>query len=143
MLVAVRHLLHLVARAGIIRLCVVLQKLCAKVVNLGERLWLKQYCAETLCILEAWFPPSLWDMMSHLVIHMVDELFDCGLVSARWMYPIECYFGLLKKYVRNKSLPEGCMAEGYLVDEALGLCTEYMRDFGHTRRMIWDEEEER
>ena len=35
------------------------------------------------------------------------------------------------------------MAEGYLVDKALGLYTEYMRDFGHTRRRIWDEEEER
>ena len=36
--IVVRHLLHLAARAGIIRLCVVFQKLCAKVVNPGERL---------------------------------------------------------------------------------------------------------
>ena len=87
--VAIRQLLHPAARASIICLCVVFQKVCAKVVNLGERLWLKQYCAVTLCIVEAWFPPSNWDIMSHLVIHLVDELFDCECVSARWMYPIE------------------------------------------------------
>lgn len=33
-------------------------------------------------------------------------------------------------------------AEGYLVDVALGLCTEYMYDFSHTHRRMWDEEEE-
>ena len=122
----------------IICLCVVFQKLCGKVVNPTERLWLKQYCAETLCILEVWFPPSFWDIMSHLVIHLVDELFDCGLVSAQWMYPIERYLG-----VQKKNVPEGCMAEGCLVNKALGLCTEYIRDFSHTRCIIWDEEEER
>ena len=59
------------------------------------------------------------------------------------MFPIERYLGVLKIYVRNKARPKGCRAEGYLVDEARGLCTEYMRDFGHTRCKIWNEEVER
>lgn len=140
--VAVRHVLHPGARAGIIRLSVLFQKICAKVVVPGEIPWLKEYAAETLCILEAWFPPSFWDIMSHLVIHLVDELAICGPVACRWMYPMERYMGVLKKYVRNRSLPEGSMAEGYIVEEALGLCTEFLQGFQHTRTRVWDAEEE-
>ena len=124
---ALRHVLHSLARAGIIRLNIVFQKVCSKEVNPQEIDWLKQYAAETLCILECWFPPSFWDIMSHLVIHLVDELAICGPVGCRWMYPVERYLGVLKKYVRNRSLPEGSMVEGYIVDEALKLCTEYLQ----------------
>ncbi|XP_027169665.1 uncharacterized protein LOC113769413 [Coffea eugenioides] len=35
-----------------------------------------------------------------------------GPVHYRWMYPIERYLGTLKSYVRNRSRPEGCIAEG-------------------------------
>ena len=90
------------------------QKVCSKEVNPELIDWLKQYAAETLCILECWFPPSFWDIMSHLVIHLVDELAICGPVSCRWMYPVERYLGVLKKYVRNRSMPEGSMAEATL-----------------------------
>ena len=139
---ALRHILHPSARAGIIRLSIVFQKVCSKEVKPQEIVWLKQYVAETLCILECWFPPSFWDIMSHLVIHVVDELAICGPVGCRWMYPVERYLGVLKKYVRNRPLPEGSMAEGYIVDEALGLCTEYLQGFPYTRRRVWDDEEE-
>jgi hypothetical protein len=33
-----------------------------------------------LCLLEKVFPPSLFDLMTHLVIHLIDELDICGLV---------------------------------------------------------------
>lgn len=138
----VRHALDVGPRTAIIRLSVVFQRICAKVVYASEMQWLKQYTAETLSMLEACFPPSFWDIMSHLVIHLVDELAICGPVSCRWMYPIERYLCVLKKYVKNRSLPEGCIAEGYIVDEALGLCTEYLQGFPHTRRRVWDDEEE-
>jgi len=35
------------------------------------------------------------------------------------MYPIERYLCRLKSYVRKKACPEGSIAEGYLVEEAL------------------------
>ena len=50
--------------------------------------------------------------------------------------------GVLKKYVRNRTLPEGSMAEGYIVEEALGLCTEFLQGFRHTRTRVWDVQEE-
>ncbi len=34
------------------------------------------------------------------------------------------------------------MIEGYIFDEALGLCTKYMERFGATRKFVWDAYEE-
>ena len=35
--------------------------------------------------------------------------------------------GNLKKYVKNKSRPEGSIAEGYIINEALTYCPMYLR----------------
>jgi hypothetical protein len=34
------------------------------------------------------------------------------------------------------------MARGYIIEETLGFCTEYMQDCELTRRRIWDDQEE-
>lgn len=33
------------------------------------------------------------------------------------------------------------MAEGYVMDEALGVCTKYMESYTVTSRMVWDDKE--
>ncbi|KAL6134408.1 hypothetical protein ACLB2K_066639 [Fragaria x ananassa] len=43
----------------------------------------------TLCELEKIFPPSFFDVMEHLPIHLADEVLLAGCVIFRWMYPIE------------------------------------------------------
>jgi hypothetical protein len=45
--------------------------------------------ATTLCMLEMVMPPSFFDVMAHLVIHLIKELDLCGLVHTQWMYCIE------------------------------------------------------
>ncbi|XP_047981858.1 uncharacterized protein LOC125222972 [Salvia hispanica] len=50
-------------------------------------------------------------------------------VHYRWMYPIERYLGTLKSYVRNRSKPEGSIAEGYLAEECLRFCSLYLADY--------------
>lgn len=62
-------------------------------------------------------------------------------MHTRWMYPIKCAMKDLKGYIRNMSKPKGSMAKGYIIDEALGLCTKYMQKFGETRQFIWDPNE--
>lgn len=71
-------------------------------------------------------PPSFFDIMVHLTIHLVKELFLCGPVHVRWMYPFERYFKTLKGFVRNLAKPEGCMAKGYQVEESCGYVSEYL-----------------
>ncbi|CAI0464565.1 unnamed protein product, partial [Linum tenue] len=43
------------------------------------------------------------------------------------MYPIERYLRKLKRYVRNKTHPEGSMAEGYIVEESIIFCSRYLQ----------------
>ena len=73
--------------------------------------------AIALCQLEMIFPPSFFDVMMHLPIHLAGEAMIAGPVQYRWTYLIERYLQTLKNYVRNLACPEGYIAEGYLIDE--------------------------
>jgi hypothetical protein len=100
--------------------------------NLVRFTKLRSVAMHSLCLLEKAFPPNFFDLMTHVVIHLIDELELCGLVHIRWMYPIEHAMTYLKRYVYNMVKLEGFMAKGYIVDEALNLCNEYMQGFGAT-----------
>jgi hypothetical protein len=121
------------------RLSRVFVQLCMKSVDPSFMEQLFEDTTETLCMLENVFPPSFFNVMSHLPIHLVQQLDICGLVHTRWMYPMERYLKRLKSYVRQRAQPEGSMARGYLMDEALGFCTEYIRDCELTHKRIWDD----
>jgi len=98
--------------------------------------------AIVLTELEKDFPLAFFDSMVHLTIHLAKELFMCGPVQTRWMYPFERYYKGLKTFVRNLAKPEGSIAQGYQVEEALGFITEYMADYRPTSRRVWDDKED-
>lgn len=83
-----------------------------------------------------------FDIMTHLVIHFMEEVDICWPVQLRWCYLVECYLDVPTKNVQDKSKPEACMASGYSVDESLGLCSKYFALFPHIRWHVWDWEEE-
>jgi hypothetical protein len=58
------------------------------------------------------------------------------------MYPIEQYLKTLKDYVRTYSHPEGSIAEGYLMDDTLGFCTEYIHQYRGATHRVWDAEKD-
>ena len=140
--VACRTLVQPIVRTTLIRLGKSLNRICARVVDKSDIPALRLYVTETLCLLEVCFPPAFFDIMEHTLVHLVDELELCGPVGGRWMYPCECYLGTLKSYVQNKAHPEASMAKGYAAEEALGFCTEYLNLQDHTKRHIWESEEE-
>ncbi|XP_050387384.1 uncharacterized protein LOC126803657 [Argentina anserina] len=82
---------------------------------------------ETLCLFERYFPPSFFDVMIHLTIHIGREAKLCGPVHYRWMYPFERYMKVLKDYVKNRACPEGSIAENYLADECIRFCGRYSK----------------
>jgi hypothetical protein len=137
-----RTLLRPLERTAIIRLGKSFSRICARVVERSELAALRVYVAETLCLLELCFPPSFFDAMEHCLVHLVDEVDLCGPVGGRWMYPCERYLGTLKSFVRNKAQPEASMAKGYVAEEALGFCTEYLNLAQYTKRHIWEVEED-
>ena len=137
-----RTLLQPLQRTALIRLGKSLNRICARVVEKSEIPALRVYVAETLCFLEVCFPPSFFDIMEHSLVHLVDELEICGPVGGRWMYPCERYLGTLKSFVRNRAQPEASMAKGYVAEEGLGFCTEYLNLEQYTKRHIWEAGEE-
>nr|GEX18831.1 hypothetical protein [Tanacetum cinerariifolium] len=74
----------------------------------------------TLCQLEMYFPPSFFDVMVHLVSHIVGEIKACGPTFLRNMYPFERYMGFLKRYVRNRYRPKASIIQGYVTEEGVG-----------------------
>jgi hypothetical protein len=139
---ALRGLMEPGPRTAVMRMCRVFRRLCTKVYNPADFPSLEADVAESMALLEIQFPPSFFDIMTHLPYHLAKELDLCGPVSARWMYPVERFMKVLKNHVRNMARPEACMAEGYLKDECIGFITEYLHRFEGTQRCVWDEDEE-
>jgi hypothetical protein len=79
-----------------------------------------------LSLLEMHFSPNFFNIMTHLIYHLVDELDFGGPIATRWMYPIERYMKMLKQYVRNMARLEASMAKRYIQNECLGFVTEYL-----------------
>jgi len=71
------------------RLNRVFQRICAKVITSNEIFMFKEDVATTICMLEMVMLPFFFDVMIHLVIHLVEELDLCGLIHTQWMYYIE------------------------------------------------------
>jgi hypothetical protein len=86
----------------------------------------------TLVLFKQNFPPSFFDIITHLLVHLMEELEICSLVHTRWMYLIEHYLKTSKGYACNKARPEGSMVEGYAFEKTLGFCTKYLQDFTTT-----------
>ena len=98
---------------------------CSKVLSVDDLEKMENQIVIVLCQLERIFPPSFFDVMMHLPIHLVGEAMIARPVQYRWMYPIERYLQTLKKYARNLAHPKGSIAEGYLADECLTFCSRY------------------
>ncbi|KAL6582754.1 hypothetical protein OROMI_004832 [Orobanche minor] len=73
-----------------------------------------------------YFPPSFFDIMVHLTVHLIYETRMCGPARMRWMYLVERYLKILKDYSMNRSRPEGCIAERYLIEEAIEFWSEFI-----------------
>ncbi|XP_050222731.1 uncharacterized protein LOC126672823 [Mercurialis annua] len=81
-----------------------------------------------LCKLERIFPPSFFDSMEHLPVHLPYEAMMAGPVQYRWMYPFERYLRKLKKKVTNKGRVEGSISSGYLQEEIAKLASYYFAE---------------
>ena len=123
---ALRSILPKHVRYTISRLCIFFNQLCTKVVDVLKLNEVHNELVVMLCLLEKYFPPSFFDIMLHLPVHLIREVRLCGLVYFRWMYPFERYMKVLKGYVCNHNRLEECIAECYLVEKAIEFCTEYL-----------------
>ena len=73
----------------LIELSLFFSQLCSKTLNIDILEHLEAKIAMILCKMEMIFPPSFFDIMVHLPIHLATEAKIVGLVQYHWMYPIE------------------------------------------------------
>lgn len=130
---ALRGLMETNTRIAIMRASRVFQRICCKVWDPSQAESLREDVAITMCLMEITFPLTFFDVMSHLPMHLVNELL-LGPVQVGWMYPVERTMMTLKSHVKNRARPEASIAHGYLLDETMGFATSYMHGFDVVRR---------
>lgn len=81
--VALRGFLPKGTRKAILRLCAFFNKLCQCVIDREKIAILEEEVLETLCMLERFFPPSFFDIMVHLTVHLGREARLCEPVHFR------------------------------------------------------------
>jgi hypothetical protein len=72
------------------------------------------------------FPPSFFNIMTHLLVHLLKEIGILGPIFLHNIFPFERFFAVLKKYVRNHACPEGSIAKGYVTEEVTEFCVDYV-----------------
>jgi hypothetical protein len=72
------------------------------------------------------FRSIIFDLMPHLLVHIVHEMKYLCHVLLRQMYPFERFMTVLKKYVHNQSRPEDCMVQGWATEKVIEFTIDYM-----------------
>ncbi|XP_062116763.1 uncharacterized protein LOC133830729 [Humulus lupulus] len=78
LVISIRGLMEEGCRETILRLCRFFHELCQLVVDKEEIIKLELESAEIFYKLEEYFPPSFFDPMIHLVVHLAREVRLCG-----------------------------------------------------------------
>ena len=99
--------------------------LCSRVVTEEGINNLKTNAPVSMCNFEKIFPPSFFDVMEHLAIHLARELELGGPVQYRWMYIFERYMHHLKKMVKNQSRVEGSIVSQVINEETSNFAEYY------------------
>ena len=87
---------------------------------------LRSDVAQCLVSFELVFPPSFFNIMTHVLVHLVDEIVILGPVFLHNMFPFERFMGVLKKYVRNRARPEGSISMGHQTEDVIGFCVDFI-----------------
>jgi hypothetical protein len=89
------------------------------VIDRDELASLKEFIAKTMSQFEMYFPPAFFDIMVHLVVHLVPQIEALGPMYLHEMWTYECFMSILNGYVSTRACPEASMVEGYLTEEAI------------------------
>ena len=110
------------------KLCAFLNAFSQKVIDPQILPRLQNDVVQCLVSFELVFPPSFFNIMTHLLVHLVEEITILGPVFLHNMFPFERFMGVLKKYVHNRARPEGSISKGYGTEEVIGFCVDFLPD---------------
>jgi hypothetical protein len=93
------------------------RQLCAKELSRTVIADLEKMAPVLLCKLEKIFPPSFFNPMQHLILHLPYEARMGGPVQFTWCYPIERILKTLRKKCKNKGKIEASIASAVSMQE--------------------------
>jgi hypothetical protein len=128
LLVALRGILPENVRLTIIKLCDFLNAISHKVIDPNNLKKLQNDVVQCLVDFELICPPSFFNIMTHLLVHLVKEIDILGPVFLHNMFPFERFIAVLKKYIHNHARPEGSIASGYGTEEVIEFCVDFIDD---------------
>ena len=102
--------------------------LCAKEVSKEVIEKLHKKAPELIVKLEKIFPPGFFTPMTHLILHLANEVLLGGLVQNRWQYGPERQNKHLRQKCGNKAKIEASIAEAVILEEVSDLRTSYYPD---------------
>ena len=126
LLVVLMGILQKNARLAIVKLCAFLNEISQKAIDPEKLIQLQNDVVQSLVSFEMVFPPSFFNIMTHLLVHIVKEINILEPVFLHNMFPFERYMSVLNKYVRNRSRPEGCITKGYGTKEVIEFCVDFI-----------------
>lgn len=134
--IAFRELLPVIVWKALTELSLFFRDLTCTKINEEDMIRLNEDIPVILCKLERIFPPSFFDSMEHLPVHLAYEARVAGPVQYRWMYPFERFLGKLKMKVTNKAKVEGSIANAYLIEETSMFCSHYFEPHVSTKMNV-------
>jgi len=123
---AIRGLLPKDIREPRIELSMFFNVLYAKSLRLEDLEQIKKRIPLTLSKLERCLPPSCFNIMLHLPIHLPNEALIGGPNQFRWMYFGERQLHKFKSSILNKGQLDGSMVDNYLIQEYMTLFSRYL-----------------
>jgi hypothetical protein len=124
--VAIRGIMDEHVRETLFGLCNFFDVISRKSIGVKQLGKLQEEIVEILCELEIYFPPAFFDIMVHLLVHVVDDIIHLGPAFLHNMMPFERLNGVIKGFVRNRSRPDGSIVKGFLTYECISFCQNYL-----------------
>jgi len=109
LVVGIRNILPEKTERAIMGLCFFFNAISQKVIKEELLADLEDNIYVVISQLEAYFPPTFFDISIHLIIHLVKEIRYLGPIFLHHMYPYERFMSTLNKYAKSRVHPEGSM----------------------------------
>ena len=124
--VAMRGIMDDHIRETLFGLCNFFNVISRKSVGVRQLRRLQEEIVVILCELEMYFPLAFFDVMVHLLVHIMEDIIQLGPTFLHSMMPFERMNGVIKGYVRNRARPDGSIAQGLMTEVCISFCTNYL-----------------
>lgn len=128
--IALRGILPENMRLSIVKVFAFLILIFERAVHPNNLVKMPNDIVELLVSFEMVFAPSFFNIMPHLLVHLVEEVFILRLVYLHKMLPFQRFTSILKKYVRNHVRPEGTItnSKAYAIEEVIEFYVDVIDD---------------